>query len=212
MDGRAGRPSDNLPSSDWLGVYPRTTPELTVRVYWQPGPPICQRFGLDSDLDQKWRSGIVDNTCPWYLASRVELLVLREWHEENMLKGFIWQPSSPLVAPSLFPTCQVLVFGFALITKIQTVTLWKMGIHCTWYEKSWTSFNMWWYIYNTLFEGHIIWYELMKKIYICEHLKPSMACLNLQLCSLGHQIHLRISCDILILTSGKHWMIVLKHG
>jgi len=40
----------------------RTVPESTVRVCWQPGPPIWQRFGSDPDPDPKWRSGTVANT------------------------------------------------------------------------------------------------------------------------------------------------------
>ena len=44
MHGPAGRPADNPPNSYGLGVYHRTVPEMTVRVYWQPEPPIGQRF------------------------------------------------------------------------------------------------------------------------------------------------------------------------
>jgi len=56
------RPTDNPPNSDGLGVYHGTVPEWAVQVYWQPGPPIWQRFGLDPDPDPKWRSGTVANT------------------------------------------------------------------------------------------------------------------------------------------------------
>jgi len=35
---------------------------LTVQVYWQPGPPIWQRLGLDPDPDPKWWSGTSANT------------------------------------------------------------------------------------------------------------------------------------------------------
>jgi len=62
MNGPAGRPADNLPNSDGLGVYHRTVPELTVCVYGQPATPIWQRLGLDPDPDPKWQSGIVGNT------------------------------------------------------------------------------------------------------------------------------------------------------
>jgi len=62
IDGPAGRPAENLPNSDGLGVYHGTVPEWAVRVYWRPGPPIWQRFGLDPDPDPKWRSGTVANT------------------------------------------------------------------------------------------------------------------------------------------------------
>jgi len=68
IDGPAGRPADNPPNSDGLGVYHGTVPECAVRVYWRPGPPIWQRFGLHPDPDPKWRSGTVANTslgAPW---------------------------------------------------------------------------------------------------------------------------------------------------
>jgi hypothetical protein len=61
-DGPAGRPTDNPPNPDGLGDLHRTVPELTVRVCWQPGPPIWQRFGSDPDPDPKWRSGTLANT------------------------------------------------------------------------------------------------------------------------------------------------------
>jgi len=62
MDGPAGRPSDNPPNSDGLGVYHCTVPELTIRVHWQPGPPIWQWFRLDPDLDPKSLSTTLANT------------------------------------------------------------------------------------------------------------------------------------------------------
>ena len=62
MDGPAGRPADNPPNSDRLGVYHRTVPESTVSVYLPPGPPISQRLGLDPDPDPKRRSWTVANT------------------------------------------------------------------------------------------------------------------------------------------------------
>jgi len=62
MDGPTGRPADNPPSSDQFRVYHWTVPELRVQVYWQPRPPICQRFSLEPDPDPKWRSGTVGNT------------------------------------------------------------------------------------------------------------------------------------------------------
>jgi len=64
IDGPSGRPADNLPNSDGLGVYHGTVPEWEVRVNWWPGPPIWQRFGLDPNPDPKWRSGNVANTSP----------------------------------------------------------------------------------------------------------------------------------------------------
>jgi len=62
MDGPAGRPADNQPNSDGLGVSHGTVPILTVRVYWQPGLPISHRFGLDPNRDPKWWSATVANT------------------------------------------------------------------------------------------------------------------------------------------------------
>jgi len=56
------RPADNPPNWDGLGVCHRTVPELIVRVYWPVESPIWPRFGLDPDLDQMLRSGIVANT------------------------------------------------------------------------------------------------------------------------------------------------------
>jgi len=61
-DGPAGRHADNPPNPDGLGDLHRTVPELTVRVCWQPGPPIWQRFSSDPDPHPKWRSGTVANT------------------------------------------------------------------------------------------------------------------------------------------------------
>jgi len=61
IDKPAVRPADNPPNSDGLGVYHGSVPEWAVRVHWRPGPPICQRFGLDPDPDPKWRSGTVAN-------------------------------------------------------------------------------------------------------------------------------------------------------
>jgi len=63
MNGPTAWPADNPPNSDRLGVYHPTVPELTVQVYWQPGPPIWQRLGLDPDPDPKWWSGTSANTC-----------------------------------------------------------------------------------------------------------------------------------------------------
>jgi len=62
IDGPAGRPAENPPNSDGFGVYHGTVPKWAVQVYWRPGPPIWQRFGLDPDPDPKWRSGTVANT------------------------------------------------------------------------------------------------------------------------------------------------------
>jgi len=37
IDGPDGRPTNNLPNSDIIGVYHRTVPKLTVQVYWPLG-------------------------------------------------------------------------------------------------------------------------------------------------------------------------------
>jgi len=51
-------------NSDGVVVVHGTVPEWAVRVYWQHGPSIWQRCGLDTDLDAKSRSGTVANaTC-----------------------------------------------------------------------------------------------------------------------------------------------------
>jgi len=63
-DGPAGRPADNPPNPDRLGDLHGTVPELTVRVYCQPGRPIWQRSSSDPDPDPKGQSGTVANTRP----------------------------------------------------------------------------------------------------------------------------------------------------
>jgi len=55
-------PADNPPNPDGLGDLHQTVPELTVRVCWQPRPPIWQQFDFDPDPDPTWRSGTVANT------------------------------------------------------------------------------------------------------------------------------------------------------
>jgi len=52
-DEPAGRPAHNPPNSDGLGDLHQTGPELTVRVYSQPGPPIWQLFSSDLDPGPK---------------------------------------------------------------------------------------------------------------------------------------------------------------
>jgi len=83
MDGPAGRASDNPPNSDGLGVYHRTVPELTVSVYWQPGPPIWQRFSSGPHPDPKWRSGTVAITTR---QQRWQCLRLRVCNMFNVFK------------------------------------------------------------------------------------------------------------------------------
>jgi len=69
-DGPAGRPTDNPPNSDGLGVNNWTVPELMVQVYEQPRPPIWQGFGSNLDMVPKWRSGTVANTMRGIEARR----------------------------------------------------------------------------------------------------------------------------------------------
>ena len=61
-DGPAGRPSNRLAISDWLGDLHRTMPELMVWVNWQPSSPSWQSFSSDPDPDLKSQSGTVANT------------------------------------------------------------------------------------------------------------------------------------------------------
>jgi len=90
-DRPAGRPTDNPPKSDGLGDIHQTVPELMVRVYWQPGPPIGQQFSWDPDPDPKRRSGTVaHNSCPangnetwkeevWWGSLRCDHLPIDDW-------------------------------------------------------------------------------------------------------------------------------------
>jgi len=96
MDGPAGRPTDNPPNSDRLGVYHRTVPELTVQGYWQSGWPIWQQFRLFPDPDPKWLSGTVRNTPSGYIFrtrfwifQTVLLIRTSEWSGQN------WFPQAP---------------------------------------------------------------------------------------------------------------------
>ena len=61
-DGPAGGPSDNRLNPDRLGDFHQTVPELTVRVCWEPGLPICQLFSSDPDPNLKWLSRTLANT------------------------------------------------------------------------------------------------------------------------------------------------------
>jgi len=69
-DGPAGLPAHNPPNSDGLGDFHRTMPEMTVGVYWQPGPSCFQRFSSNPDPDPKWPSGTIANTS-WRCALRM---------------------------------------------------------------------------------------------------------------------------------------------
>jgi len=94
IDGPTARPADNPPNSDGLGVHNRTIHELTVRVHWQPGLPIWQRFSLDRDTDAKWLSTTIANTT--YGQSSCTIDSLQIWTE--------WRPSSrnPYQHPSVY--------------------------------------------------------------------------------------------------------------
>jgi len=79
-DGPAGRLAGSPPNSDMLGDFHRTVPELTVQVYWQPGPPICQQFGSDSDPDPKWQSTAVANTsCEYWVCITICITTEKIW-------------------------------------------------------------------------------------------------------------------------------------
>jgi len=61
-------------------------------------PP--HRPGIDHEV--RLQDGETPTWGPLYSMSRAELIVLKEWLEENMSKGFIRQSSSPFAAPVLF--------------------------------------------------------------------------------------------------------------
>jgi hypothetical protein len=61
-------------------------------------PP--HRPGIDREVQLK--EGETPTWGPLYSMSRTELVVLKEWLEENMSKGLIRQSSSPVAAPVLF--------------------------------------------------------------------------------------------------------------
>ena len=56
--------------------------------------------GIDHEV--RLKDGETLTRGPLYSMSRTELVVLKEWLEENMSKGFIRQSSSPFAAPVLF--------------------------------------------------------------------------------------------------------------
>jgi len=81
-DRPAGRPADNVPNAGGLGDFHRTVLELTVRVYWPPGPRVCQRLGSYPDSDLKWWSGTFAITI--YGTSHI-LCFYNSWHVRNLL-------------------------------------------------------------------------------------------------------------------------------
>jgi hypothetical protein len=54
------------------------------------------------DHEVRLRVGETPSLGPLYKMSREELVVMKEWLEDNMTKGFIRQSSSPYAAPCLF--------------------------------------------------------------------------------------------------------------
>jgi hypothetical protein len=68
----------------------------TVLADWLPP----HRLGIDHEVCLK--EGETPTWGPLYSMSRAELIVLKEWLEENMSKGFIRRSSSPFAAPELF--------------------------------------------------------------------------------------------------------------
>jgi hypothetical protein len=44
-----------------MGVYHRIVPEMMFQVYWLPGLPIWQSFGLHQDPDPKCLSRLIAN-------------------------------------------------------------------------------------------------------------------------------------------------------
>jgi len=55
-----------------------------------------------SDHEVRLKDGETPTWGPLYSMSRAELIVLKQWLEKNMSKGFIRQSSSPFAAPVLF--------------------------------------------------------------------------------------------------------------
>jgi len=47
IDGSAGAPTNNTPSSDGVADFHQTVPILTVQVYSPPEPPIWHQFGCN---------------------------------------------------------------------------------------------------------------------------------------------------------------------
>jgi hypothetical protein len=54
------------------------------------------------DPEVRLNEGETPSWGPLYKMSREELVVMKEWLEDNMTKGFIRQSSSPYAAPCLF--------------------------------------------------------------------------------------------------------------
>jgi hypothetical protein len=61
-------------------------------------PP--HRPGIDHEV--RLKEGETPTWGPLCSMSRAELVILKEWLQQNMSKGFIWHSSSPFAAPVLF--------------------------------------------------------------------------------------------------------------
>jgi len=82
---------------------------IGFKQYYQFLPPFSKvladrlpphRPGIGHDV--RLQDGETPTRGPLYSLSRTELVVLTEWHEEIMSKGFIRQSSSPFAAPVSF--------------------------------------------------------------------------------------------------------------
>jgi hypothetical protein len=71
---------------------------LFSKVFVDRLPP--HRRNIDHEV--RLREGEVPSWGPLYKMTRDELVMMKEWLEENMTKGFIRQSSSPYAAPCLF--------------------------------------------------------------------------------------------------------------
>jgi hypothetical protein len=60
-------------------------------------------YGPEIDHEVRLKEGETPTWGPLYSISRNELVVLKEWLEENISKGFIRQSWSIFAAPALFP-------------------------------------------------------------------------------------------------------------
>ena len=70
--------ADNRPNTDGLGDIHRTVPELTVRVYWQPGQATFKSFSSDPDRYPRPQGWNVPNT-----TSAKNISVRAEWLRQS---------------------------------------------------------------------------------------------------------------------------------
>jgi len=87
------RPLEEVVPKQYHEFLPLFSKSLADRL-----PP--HRPGIDHEV--RLKDGETPIWGPLYSMLRTELIVLKEWLEENMLKGFIRQSSSPFAAPVLF--------------------------------------------------------------------------------------------------------------